>query len=394
MYRLVRGLLPAAVVSGLGLVLAGCLTAGPVVELTGVTKDRENIISEESASQRHEQWTRCVRQRVWTAYFLDRYGQIQPVRDRDTPGRDEDWLNLRFTDHEGPRLPLTVLSVINRSVESSEEGPVSARELWIAGLRELLIAALFRTKRFDIFEDPAMVRERWQTSGASGVVPDTPRNAPSSSPFESRFLVYGTVNEWIPDRSWTRALPLAALGFEVRVAEVAMTFFLTDAMSGQILLATEVRAKVVSWVRLFDRGKGERLWSQRTPVTDAAQICANKAAFRIAEFLKERKWQGEVSKVDGEDVFVNAGSRQGISLGYKFSVFARRGIVRELRDGPILGEDLKGVGTLTVIAVYESFSIARLVEGRKGIREGDRIELTAIPEGPPSFPNCHFEKAE
>jgi hypothetical protein len=65
-----------------------------------------------------------------------------------------------------------------------------------------------------------------------------------------------------------------------------------------------------------------------------------------------------------------------------------KGRIKDKESGTILGEDLRGIGTLEVIAVQPGFSIARVMEGCKGMKEGDRVELATDPVPPPIIPEC------
>jgi hypothetical protein len=134
-------------------------------------------------------------------------------------------------------------------------------------------------------------------------------------------------------------------------------------------------------------GNGEKTENQ-TPVNYAVNACANKAAFEIAKFLRNRKWKGTVIDKKKADIYINAGSQQGMTLQTKLSVQSVRGIVKDQESRTILGEDLRGIGTLEVVTVQTGFSIARIVEGCKGMKIGDRVELATDPVPTPIPPEC------
>jgi hypothetical protein len=135
-------------------------------------------------------------------------------------------------------------------------------------------------------------------------------------------------------------------------------------------------------------GGGGGAAQQTTPVTYAIRACANKAAFKIAHFLKNRKWKGSVVDMKKADIYINAGSQQGMALQAKLSVQAVKGVVKDRESGTVLGEDLRTIGTLEVVSVQTGFSIAQVVDGCKGMKVGDRVELATPPAPPPINPQC------
>ena len=87
--------------------------------------------------------------------------------------------------------------------------------------------------------------------------------------------------------------------------------------------------------------------------------------------------------------FINAGSQQGMaSRNSKLSAFTVKGIIKDTEGRMILGEDLQGIGTLSVDSVQPGFSIAHAVLGCKKIKKGDRVELATPPVPPPGPPEC------
>jgi hypothetical protein len=175
-------------------------------------------------------------------------------------------------------------------------------------------------------------------------------------------------------------------------AEVAITFSLTDVANGQILFTTAERARIGEWSFDFgDPNGGQGATTQKTPVSYAVNACANKAAFKIARFLRDRKWKGTVVDIKGAEYFINAGSQQGMAPNTLLSVLSVKGIVKDAESRTVLGEDLRGIGSLQVIAVQTGFSIAQIPEGCKRckeIKKGDRVELASPPVPPPTVPEC------
>jgi curli biogenesis system outer membrane secretion channel CsgG len=322
------------------------------------------------------------------AYFKGNDGRLAPVRDTTITGKDKDWIGLRFTDYDGPRIRLGVLKIINKSATSEEMGNAEKIEVPVAGIQEILTVALGKTNRFDVIEQKRIKEIQSQQTRKDVYEPSPAVIINEGKVLASQYLVYGTVNEWSPDRSNGTLQRLSRLKVGRKDSEVAITFSLADVASGQVLFSTAERARLAEWsLDLGEPNRGGGTLSQRTPVSYAVHACANKAAFKIAMFLRNRKWKGTVVDIKKADYFINAGSQQGMSAETKLSVQSVLGVVRDT-SGTILGENLRGIGTLKVITVQNGFSVARLEEGGKGIKKGDRVELATNPVPPKKIPAC------
>lgn len=361
--------------------------------------------------QNQAQIVDCIQKKAWTAYFRNDQGSLAPVRDTQNTDHDQDWINLRFTDYDGPRIRLGVLKVINKSAEAEEKIGAERIVVPVAGIVEMLTVSLYDTKRFDVVEE-----KRIEEVETEQMRKDVQEPSPGSIMNVGRvvgaqYLVYGTVNEWNPDRgghsvgSGNALSGLAgglfngsigrvlggpgSVGGTKQEAEVAVTFALTDVANGQILFTTSERARLGEWSVGWSAPGGEKTGTvEKTPVNYAFRACANKAAFKIATFLRTRKWKGSVVQIKGADIFVNAGSQQGMAPESLLAVQSVRGLVRDPENHTILGEDLHGIGTLKVIAVQPGFSIARVQEGCKELKQGDRVELATDPVPPQRIPAC------
>jgi curli biogenesis system outer membrane secretion channel CsgG len=350
----------------------------------------------------------CVQERAWMAYFKDGHGALAPVRDTLNTDRDGDWLGLRFTDYDGPRIRLGVLAVINKSAEAEDRGGYGRIEVPVAGIQEMLTVALYNTKRFDVIEQKRIKEIEHQQTRTDVVEPSPASIVNIGKVLGAQYLVYGTVNEWTPERS-NRAvatngfassllnkIPIPGVGTVLsnsratkKEAEVAVTFTLADVATGQILYTTAQRAKLGEWNVAWGISAGvDSATSQKTPVTYAITACTNKAAFEIARFLRDRKWKGSVVDIAKADVFINAGSQQGMAPQTILSVQKVDRIIVDRESRTVLGEATHGIGSLEVISVQPTFSVARVHEGCDGIKAGDRVELATPPAPVATRPEC------
>ncbi len=344
--------------------------------------------------KKQEQVEACVKTGAWIAYFKDDKGNLAPVRDTFNTQDDEEWLGLRFSEYEGPRIRLGVLKVINKSAEGEEREGSGRIEVPVAGIQDMLTSALYETKRFDVVEQKRVAEVKAQQTRTDTSEPSPTSIMNAGKVLGVQYLVYGTVNEWNPERGSRSMGPGNIFKAGKNDTEVTITFTLTDVGNGQILFTTSERARLGEWSFAFGGGAngGSGETKQNTPVNYAIRACANKAAFKIATFLRDRKWKGSVVdiKTVGKKVeyYINAGSQQGMAPNTKLSVQSVLGIVKDSETRTVLGEDLRGIGTLEVIAVQAGFSIAREVELSKAIKKGDRVELATDPVIPPVPAEC------
>jgi curli biogenesis system outer membrane secretion channel CsgG len=300
----------------------------------------------------------------WEAYIHDSEGRdralLQPVEQND----DEDWMYLKFTEYKGPRGRLAVMRVENESADADDEEEDDIAEISLANIEELLATSLFNTNRFNLIE-----RKRIQTAlaeqdfGASDRI-TTETAAKIGKALGAEYLIIATITEWTPSKS-----RFGVAGIGQSTAEVAISYKVIDATSGQLTFAGTERATTGSW-NFVVGGKSP-------PINYAVQACINKAAYKIASSLKAQTWRGAVAQIKGDKVYINAGSNKGIQMGMKLTALAKGAVLIDPETKLPLGSDTEAIGTLTVTTVNESFSIATIVQGCKGLKVGDQVEAAA-----------------
>jgi curli biogenesis system outer membrane secretion channel CsgG len=376
----------------------------------------------------------CVKDADWLAYFKDPDGTLAPMRDTGNSDHDEDWLDLRFTKYEGPRIRLGVLSVVNQTAETESSDGKEHLAVPAAGIQEMLTVALYNTKRFDVIEQKRIeeIKREQTRTDTTGLDPDSrqtnspsvtnsarskrTRTAAEISPsaiatvgkvLGAQYLVYGTVNEWTPDRinrstsgpggllshipgagSLVGAIGMPKLG--KNEAEVAITITLADVGTGQVLYTTTQRARVgASHLDVGGEAGGES--SEKTPVTYAIAASTNKAAFEIARFLQNRRWNGTIVAMQGATLYVNSGSQGGMQ---ERAVLRVKKVIKKIFDEEshtFLGEDTDNLCAITVLKVAPNFSVARVVPPQDCpvIQVGYRVEMLDKELAPrPPNPAC------
>jgi hypothetical protein len=148
--------------------------------------------------------------------------------------------------------------------------------------------------------------------------------------------------------------------------EVNATIYIVDSTTGQVLASQSVvgthKRKGLGvgydtggWGAAFGGHKNDNVG---LAVQDA---CAQAVDFMIAQ-LPNIQWRGSVVMVKDGKVYINRGTREGVSVGETFSV----GEVEVLRDpdtGEVLDESMTVFATLTADQVKEKLSICSVSSG-------------------------------
>lgn len=148
--------------------------------------------------------------------------------------------------------------------------------------------------------------------------------------------------------------------------EVNATIYIVDSTTGQVVASKSVVGthkrknlgvgyNAGGWGAAFGGHKKDNVG---LAVEDA---CAEAVNFMI-EQLPNYSWTGSVVLVKGDQVYVNRGTREGVTVGQTFTV----GEVEVLRDpdtGEVLDESMTEVARLTVSQVKEKLSICDVTSG-------------------------------
>ena len=159
--------------------------------------------------------------------------------------------------------------------------------------------------------------------------------------------------------------------------EVNATIYIVDSTTGQVVASKsvvgtykqkgmDVGYSTGGWGAAFG---GDKIDNVGLAVQDA---CAQAVTFMI-EQLPGISWTGTVVMVRGDKVYINRGSREGVTVGQNFTV----GDVEVIRDpdtGEVLDESMTEIAALSVSQVKEKLSIATVTSGSAaGLKKGMTI---------------------
>ena len=344
---------------------AALVLMGAVLLALGAAPMEAKIFGKKKEKEKEKEYVPFVASGAWEAYIHDNEGRdrtlVQPVEQND----DQDWMFLKFTDYKGPRGRLAIMRVENKSVNPQSEDDEDGRvEVPLQQIEDLFSTSLFNTNRFTLIE-----RKRIQSAMAEQDFGASDRINPASAVKVGKllgadYLIIVAVNEWTPKKSG-----FGVAGIGQSTAEVAISFRVLNAASGELTFSGTERATASS-VNFVVGGK-------QAPINYSLQSCLNKGAYRLATFLKPQPWRGSVADIKGNKVYINAGSNRGIETGMKLTALAKGEAVIDPETHLPLGNDTEAIGTLMVTTVNETFSIAAISQGCKGLKKGDQVEIAA-----------------
>ncbi|MBN1104681.1 MAG: hypothetical protein JXL84_14785, partial [Deltaproteobacteria bacterium] len=107
---------------------------------------------------------------------------------------------------------------------------------------------------------------------------------------------------------------------------------------------------------------------KKTNAGKAMEQAVDEAVGFLMDKLPEIPWTGDVILVKGEKVYINRGSREGVSAGQTFEV-GKAEVLRDPKTGEVLDQSMEKAGTIEVVTVKEKISICKVTQGR-GIAKG------------------------
>lgn len=238
------------------------------------------------------------------------------------------------------------------------------------GLADQLTDALVQSGRFRVLDRQiieSVIAE--QDLGESKRTTKEGSAAAIGGIYSAQILVKGAVTEFDPGTAGsgnTFNFSGLSLGSTRAEAHVAVIIYLVDTTTTQIIDSQRVEGKAerggVSWGFSGQDFSFGQSGFKETPLGKATQMVINRAAEYISRRLEKEYWQGRVAKVVNDTIFINAGSRSGVSIGQDFIACEGMEIV-DPPTGVSLGHSLKPVGLIRVSNIYPDFAEAQLVEG-------------------------------
>ena len=161
-------------------------------------------------------------------------------------------------------------------------------------------------------------------------------------------------------------------------AEINAVIYVVDSTTGQVMASKKVIGQASRTG--LDVGFSDRNWGadlggfKKTNVGKAVEQAIDEAVAFISTQIERIPWEGTVVMVKDEKVYINRGSREGVTPGQSFVI----GSAEQLRDpdtGELLDTTIEKAGTIVIESVKDKISIGRPVEGAERIQKGMTVML-------------------
>jgi curli biogenesis system outer membrane secretion channel CsgG len=134
--------------------------------------------------------------------------------------------------------------------------------------------------------------------------------------------------------------------------DVALDLRIVDTLTGEVVKAFKVQRRVTSMnVGVSGNFKGLPVATNQffnTPIGDATRKALNDAVLQIAAALAALPWQGQVVEVDGNTVYINAGSEAGIVSGDRVTIRREAKVFTDPATGQVLSRKYVDLGSVVI----------------------------------------------
>ncbi|HUJ14813.1 MAG TPA: CsgG/HfaB family protein [Thermoanaerobaculia bacterium] len=159
--------------------------------------------------------------------------------------------------------------------------------------------------------------------------------------------------------------------------EVNATIYIVDSTTGQVLASKSVVGTSTQRglsVGVYHDGVGANAGGHHNDnVGKAVESAVGEAVKFLVDQLPKIPWSGTVVQSAGGKVYINRGSREGVSVGQSF-VCGTADVIRDPDTGEVLDTQVKEVARLRVSEVREKLSICTVAGGNAAaVRKGMAI---------------------
>ncbi len=164
------------------------------------------------------------------------------------------------------------------------------------------------------------------------------------------------------------------LGGKKSTVEINATVYIVDSTTGMVMASTNVVGTSTdkgAKIGYSGAGWGGDLGGFKNDNTGKAveAAVAEAVEFLVAQ-LEDIPWLGSVVMVKDGKVYINRGSREGVSMGQTF-IIGTREVIRDPDTGEVLDESVTELARIRVDTLREKLSICSVVSGSAGaVRKG------------------------
>ena len=157
------------------------------------------------------------------------------------------------------------------------------------------------------------------------------------------------------------------IGGKKEKAEVNATIYMVDSTTGQVLASTSVVGTAAKRGGTFgyagpDLG-GNISGYKKDNMGKAIEGAVSEAVDWLSAQLPSIPWRGSVALLKDGKVYINRGSREGVSVGQVFLI-GEPEVIRDPDTGEVLDETMTEVARVRVDTVRDKLSICSVVDGK------------------------------
>ncbi|MEJ2655800.1 MAG: CsgG/HfaB family protein [Desulfobacterales bacterium] len=256
---------------------------------------------------------------------------------------------------------------------SNWRGSWSLGDAWGAVLTD----TLNQTGKFIVLGEKDMRREAMQEQdfAASGRAAGGGKKVVIGQMTPAQLLVKGDITHF-SDTTESGGGGFGYKGFRLgggkSESEINVVMYIVDSSTGQVMASKKCYGKVSKTglnIGLSKGGfSGDIGGFKKTNAGKAVEMAVEEGVAFLTSKLESIPWTGTVILAKKGSIYINRGTREGVSVGQTFDVGTSE-VLRDPDTGEVLDQSLQKVGTIQVVKVKQKISICKIVNGQ-GITKG------------------------
>jgi curli biogenesis system outer membrane secretion channel CsgG len=281
-----------------------------------------------------------------------------------------------FAEGGGLRYSITVSKFENRSAWS---GQWNLGDAWGA----ILTDSLNQTGRFIVLGEADMRLEAMaeQDFAASGRAAGGGNVVVTGQMTPAQLLVKGDITHF-EDGTAGGGGSIGLRGFRIGAkggkAEINVVMYIVDSTTGQVMASKKCYGEVTKTGLSIgvdkDGFSGDIGGFKKTNAGKAIEKAVDEGVDFLISMLGEIPWTGKVVLVKGDTIYINRGTREGVSIGQVFDVGTSE-VLRDPDTGEVLDQVLEKVASIQVKTVKEKIARCEITQG-SGVEKGMVVTFT------------------
>jgi len=275
-----------------------------------------------------------------------------------------------FAEGSGLRYSITVSKFENRS---SWRGQWNLGDAWGAVLTD----TLNQTGRFIVLGEKDMRNEalREQDLAASGRTAGGGNVVATGQMTPAQLLVKGDITHFEDGTAGgggSVGIGGVRIGAKGGKAEINVVMYIVDSTTGQVVASKKCYGEVTKKGLSIGLSKGgfhgDIGGFKKTNAGKAIEKAVDEGVAFLTSSLAEIPWTGKIVLVKGNTVYINRGTREGVSMGQVFDVGTTE-ILRDPDTGEVLDQTLEKVASIQVKKTKEKIATCEITQGG-GVEKG------------------------